>query len=320
MLLWWLATTALAEPCSSIPALTERAWSAFEDAELDQARALLAEASASFWCQPGHVSTEQLLGVYRLDALVSLTQEDRKSAVYATIRAVTIDPDAVPGDDLGPDIAALHQTWATRLRDSTATIEMTGEGEAWVDGRALEPGEQVTVLAGEHLIQYRSDEGSFRSEVRDVATNLVIRTGESGEQMVVVAQADSAPSKPSRKPPQKQREGPRTALLIAGGTLIGAGAGTVGYAWTREQRFLGDDYVLAQFKDPSTPGATCAPEDACYERARQAAIIDDATVIRTTYALGYVAAGLGVGLLGLELVVLPGPTGTTVRAGVGGTW
>ena len=59
--------------------------------------------------------------------------------------------------------------------------------------------------------------------------------------------------------------------------------------------------------DANTYGG-CAQPDPCWVTEREAQIRSDAAAVRTTYALGYAAAGVGLALIGTELLLLPAPT------------
>lgn len=303
MLVFWL-TTALAAPCPDFPEVVDRAWTAFNDAELERAQARIAEASSSLACQERVVATEELLGLYRLDSLVSLAQMDREGAVYATIRQVTIDPEAAPGPELGPVIADLHATWADRLRETTVQVVLDRAGEAWVDGRPIPPDEPLEVIAGEHLVQVSGPTG-WRSGVHDISEPVAV-TGEAEIELVphVVAPPPVPEEPPLPVGPRPLRRG----LVIAGALGVAAGSGALAYGYTREVRFKNDGYQRDAFGD-------CSRDDACYGDERARAIRHDAAVVRGIYATGYALTGAGIVLLGTELFLLPDPArgGGSVR-------
>ncbi len=314
MLLLWLASLASAADCGDLATLTGRAWAAFEDAELERAKQVVAEANRALACQPEVVPKQQLLDLFRVDALVSLTQQDRKGAVYATIRMVTIDPDAEPGADLGPEIAELHASWSQRLSDALATVVVTGTGEAWIDGTPVPKGGPLRAIEGEHLVQVRTEAGVLTSVVRELSGAVTLNTGG------VVAPA--TPEVPVQVPvpvpitPPVTPKAPRThraGLLVGGSVIAAGGAATVALTWPREQAFLADDYHRPAFGD-------CAQGDPCYANARYLAIYEDAKEIRTLYAIGYGVLGLGVAIVGTELLLLPAPAGDGGTLMVRRTW
>lgn len=307
MFLLWLAAAAHAATCGDLPTLIGRAWAAFDDAELERSKQVIAEANRALACQSEVVPKQQLLDLFRVDALVSLTQQDRKGAVYATIRMVTIDPDAEPGADLGPEIAELHSSWSARLADAAATVVIVGTGEAWVDGTPVPRNGPLKAIEGEHLVQVRTAEGVLRSEVRELTGKVVLDSGG-----VTTPVAPEPPPVPVPVPvpvgpvvPPVEPGGGRShrvGLLVGGGLIAAGGAATVALTYPSEQAFLADDYFRDAFGD-------CQRGDDCYRGARRAAIIADAQDIRTRYLIGYGLAGVGVLVVGTELILLPAPAG-----------
>jgi len=313
MLLLWLAT-ALAAPCPDLTEVADEAWAAFNDAELQEAKADLKRATDSLTCQERVVTTEELLGLFRLDGLVSLAQEDRKGAMYATIRVVTIDPAAVPGEELGPELAELHQTWADRLSESTVTVTVQGLGEAWVDGRVLTQDVPFQVVAGEHLIQAYDDTG-WHAAVQELSEDVVLMTGR-GLEVVPLADLQPAPPEGEVGLPEPPVPGPRrhrVGMFVVGGIGLAGGAGLLGYGGIQERAFKDRAY------DDTSYGG-CAIGEACYGLAREKEIRNDAATIRAFYAAGYVVTGIGVAILGTELFLLPAPSGSGGELGVRGKW
>ena len=164
-MLLWLTAAPWAVACPDVSDEVEAGWAAFDDAELQQAGGHVKSAYDALDCQKTVVPTRTLLGLYRLDALISMSTADRDGGVYATIRAVTADPESSPPETLGPDLAELHQTWVVRLSGTKAVLEVTGGGDVWVDGQPLPAPRRIEVLEGEHLLQYESGDG-FMSVVR----------------------------------------------------------------------------------------------------------------------------------------------------------
>ncbi len=323
MVLWWLATTVAQaeEPvCAQIPDLTESAWDSFNDAELEAAKAKLAQANDAIGCQTEPVSTEELMAMHQLDALVSLSQEDRKGAVYATIRMVTIDPDTKPSEDLGPELQDLHATWVTRLSESTVDVTVKGAGAAWLDGRRVGGGERISGLAGEHVIQVRNNDGSFSSRVQDLATDLVLMTG--GETPGGEPPPPDKPIKPDKPPkPPKEKTGPKVSvpLVLVGLATAAAGGALVALGNQSEQRFLGNPYSDDQYTDPKS-GVVCALGDECYPTARDEQIRLDANRIRATYIGGYASGVTGAALVTSGLLITPDPTSGRITVGLRGRW
>jgi len=321
--LWGVSGVASAQDCPTVPELTRRAAAAYSDAELEQSKTTLKQAYEALPCQAQVVDTGDLLKLFALDALVSLTQQDRKSAVYATIRMVTVDPDAQPGDELGPEIQELFASWASRLRESTVQITTSGTSQVFVDGRPVLAGQPLTVLAGEHILQVRAPDGTLSSQVADISTDRSILTG--GEPVAPVEPATPVtPDKPAKEPkpakdpkPEKEPrapvahagEGRRAAMLSGGGALTVVGSAALAVAGLQERAFKGNTYTDATY-------AGCDITSACYAGARADRVVSDANRVRITYVVGYAAATVGVGLLGAELLLLPTPGGATATVQV----
>ncbi|MBW2254741.1 MAG: hypothetical protein JRI25_09120 [Deltaproteobacteria bacterium] len=311
MLLLWMAT-ALAAPCPDLTEVAEEAWAAFNDAELQEAKGHLKRAADSLTCQERVVVTEELLRLFRLDGLVSLAQEDRKGAVYATIRIVTIDPDAAPSKELGPELAELHQTWADRLGESTISVSVRGLGEAWVDGRVLTQDVPFQVIAGEHLIQVYDDAG-WHAAVRELSEDTVLVTGQGLEVVSLDALEPDPPELPIPELPPPSTRRHRTSMLLTGSIGVAGGAGVLGYGWSQERAFKRRDYDA-----PSYGG--CAAGESCYDLAREKEIRNDASTVRALYATGYVLTGIGAVVLGTELFFLPAPSGSGAGLGIRVKW
>ncbi|MCO4748230.1 MAG: hypothetical protein KC912_25780 [Proteobacteria bacterium] len=297
MLTWWLVT-ALAAPCADVGAEVDAGWAAYNDAELDLAKGHIDAAVAGFACQAEAVSTEELLGLYRLDAIVAITQSDQKGAVYATIRVVTIDPTAAPSPELGPELAAMHETWSERLAENVIRIGYEGDGEAWVDGRRVER-PWIEVFAGEHLVQYDGPSG-WVSRIDEL------------DRGVTLGPPDAAPPpepEPIREAPADRpgRRVRRRVLLASGLGLVAGGGGLVLGGSVLETSFLNDPYTDSY--------GGCPPADDCWADARSTRIRKDAATVRALYGIGYGALGLGAVVLGTELLLLPDPVagGGSVR-------
>ncbi|TNE88751.1 MAG: hypothetical protein EP330_13605 [Deltaproteobacteria bacterium] len=239
------------------------------------------------------MSSDVLLRMYRLDALVAITESDRKGAVYATIRVVTIDPDAAPDPELGPELGDMHQTWSARLAENVIRVAYQGDGTAWVDGREVTK-PWIEVYAGEHLFQYDGPDG-WVSRVREADKSLTL--GPPGATPPPDPEPEVVPT-PGAGSGRKVR---RTALLVSGGGLGAAGGALVLMGHLSERRFMEAPY------DAATYGGCSLPEP-CWATARESQIRSDAAAVRALYAAGYVAAGLGVAVIGTELLLLPAPT------------
>ena len=97
---WLWIGTALAAPCPELGPAVQEGGDAFYDAEIEVAKEASASAHQAPGCQERVVAIDALLDLFRLDALVALAEGDQRGAVYATIRSVTVAPDADPPTEL----------------------------------------------------------------------------------------------------------------------------------------------------------------------------------------------------------------------------
>ncbi|MBT3222121.1 MAG: hypothetical protein HN348_23860, partial [Proteobacteria bacterium] len=187
------SASAMAGECPLVPEQVDAAWVQFDDAELEVAKTILKQAYESLACQQVVVEREQLKELYWLDGLVSLAQEDEQGAVYATLRAVSVDPEALPPSELGPELAQLFRTWTGRLGDLSVAVSVIDGGEAWVDGQSVRHGRPLVVVEGDHLVQVMAHNG-LTSKVMELSKDLELVTGR--ELNIVDANPDPDPIDP----------------------------------------------------------------------------------------------------------------------------
>ncbi|MEZ4318225.1 MAG: hypothetical protein R3F61_12015 [Myxococcota bacterium] len=288
------ALLASAWACPPTADDVQRARAAFDDAEIEQAANILAGTVENLGCQTQVVDGGVLLELYRLDGLVALSRMDTKAAVYATIRAVTVDPNATPPRSYGPELAELHRTWSDRLRTSTSTVGVKGGGGVWLDGQAMLHGSTRVVLQGEHLLQIDVN-GELASTVMDVTGDVVVDTGVPGppgvpgpvmpapigpvpvpQPVVPMPVPEPVVPNPRPEPLDPDRPGRRrpTALWVAGGAALVAGGAALGWATYQDEVV----FPKRQFPDPAS-----------VDRA--------AGQIRVAYGTGYGLVGVGGVLL-----------------------
>ena len=305
-MLVWLSAVAFAQPCPEVPDQVERAWAAFNDAELEGSKEIVAEANDSLSCQTALVPTEDLLALYRLDALVSLSQDDRKGAVGATLRAVAADHvnGAPPVEKYGPELAELYQSWADRMSGALVNIRVDGGGFAWVDGRRADTLNPIQVTEGMHLVQVEIP-NLIRSELVDLSADYIVYTGIPGPELpmpmpVPVPVPVANPVSPAPVPMPISPSGRKRplALIIGGGVGAALGGAALVTAFRSEQSFKSNLYQAANYDG-------CARADPCYAQARVDVINGDANRIRVAYGAGYAFTGVGVGLLGIGVIGLP---------------
>lgn len=284
---WSVLSPARADAaCPDLQVLVRSAQADFDDAEVDRAASSIDAAYQSLTCQTTVVTTEQLLSLYRLDALVSLAQGDRKSAQYAVIRSVVADPDAAPPESYGPELTDLHETWRARLQGTEASVRIEGGGRVWIDGRPVTRGSGNTVVQGEHLLQFNGASG-WTSEVRDVGLDTRIDTG--------------LPESDDDLDPHETPKKHKSVALLVGGLAVGAaGGGSLGFAYSQELAFHQDPYQANAYFG-------CDRTRSCYAQARGDQIRQDATLINVFYGIGYGLVAAGAGLVLADLAI-PSPT------------
>jgi hypothetical protein len=294
-LLILLHSVASAADCADVVERTAVAFVMYDNAELERARDVIGEAYAGLSCQSAPVPPEVLLALYRLDALVALSQDDKKGVVYATLRAVAVDPvGARPSiEEYGPELAAEYDLWAERLAADQLTVSVEGAGPVWVDGFEVTAGSPRSVVGGEHLLQRTDPSGAFVSEVRELTQDLVVSAG-----AVVVAPTPAPAPVPVPEPLPLGRR--RPAWLVAGTVVgyVGSGA-AIATAYRSEAMFRQASFL------PDGIGS-CAAGEACYPRAREELVRSKARTINTAYGLGYGLAVVSSGLLTVVIAGIPG--------------
>lgn len=290
---------AASAACPDVDGLISDARDAFADAEVAQARQTLDRAYEALGCQQATVPRETLLSLYHLDALASIADEDGKASLFAVIRAVSVDPDAPPPAEFGPELQGQHSTWAGRLREDQVRVVVTDDATTvWIDGVAVDG--SVDVVTGEHVVQARGAEG-WTSRVMDLSV------GGRTRGLPLELQAPPAPPegptppdsevRPPLPPPAPEPRRIRGGV-VATGVLLGlAGGGAILGGRVLESRFDADPYDADVYGD-------CTRSQSCWSDARSSKIAADARRANALYLTGYVAVGVGVGVLGLELFVL----------------
>jgi hypothetical protein len=320
MLLALLAAFAHAT-CPDLGERVGAAWALFDDAELEAAKGVIAEAYDGVDCQGRVITADELLALYRLDGLVSLALDDRKGATYATIRAVAADHMAgAPPTEYGPELADMYQMWTDRLAEQLIYIRVAGEGLVWVDGRELDATRYLQVAEGEHLIQTRAS-GTLRNEILELASDYIVNTGLEGPAPVKLplpaaiavpvpvgvpvpapAPAPIGAPAPARVASGSLKRNRPAALFIGGVASALLGGASIYWASERERVFAASTYDDEIYRG-------CIKGQSCYDDARLQTIRGDADVVNMGYGAGYGLCGLGTVLVGVGVVgVKPKPT------------
>jgi hypothetical protein len=300
------AGLAFAGDCPTIPDQVERAYAAFNDAETEQAREVIAGAYESLSCQQDRVPPEALMSLYHLDALMAFSAEDSQGAVYAIIRSIAADPAVVPPKSMGPELAEMHKTWSGRLADAQLTVSKEARDVSfWIDGRVLEPGVSMVVVEGEHLLQMQDATG-FHSSVVEVSSkisdqepwNLQVAPREEIPVVPVVPVATTmdVPKSPASR--EKRRRRARLGVGLAGVVVAVSGGGVLALGAMEESAFKKRNYNADQY-------GGCTRTDDCYVSARESEIRADARMSNQLYLTGYGLIGLGAATTSIGVFAFP---------------
>jgi len=159
------------------------------------------------------------------------------------------------------------------------SLTVKGEAEAWIDGRPTPIDSPVELVAGPHLLQWRTPGEPTQGRTLEIAPREV-RTLTVGDVAVPAASTSSskdiagAASLPDADDLAKRR----MVYLASGGGLVATGGALLG---------------IGLQKRGQVAGLSANDEDALRELAAQA---------NTLGAMGMTTAGLGAGLLGLGLL------------------
>ena len=285
-MVWWWSTAAFAGTCPDVEGQATAAWVAFDDAELEQSLRAVERAVEGLDCTDKVVSTERILELRWLEALIALGRGERERAERAVDAALVIDAERRPPVRLGPELAALFDQRKAVATSAFYLVSVQREGaEVWVDGRRVAAGAPVRVLQGRHLLQWR-DPAGFTSDWSDVTADVTLRI------RPIPGAAVTAP----------ERRG-AGAIYAAGGVLTAAGLGLVGVGYVEERAFQEKAYDADRYGE-------CVRTADCYAVERENAIRSDAFRTRAMYLSGYVLSAVGVGVVGsqwlFDLTAAPG--------------
>jgi hypothetical protein len=153
---------------SPIAGLVRTAYSAFQDAEVEHAMEVLAQAEGALGKLTWPIATTDLLELYQTAAVMHLVDNNATAATAATTQALVMDPWSKPASNLGPDYAKLHKALLKSGVIRFVKVDFDGEGVGYISGRRVEGGEMVEVPAGKHLLQVQKS-GKWTSEIVWVA-------------------------------------------------------------------------------------------------------------------------------------------------------
>jgi hypothetical protein len=149
---------------SPIAGLVRTAYSAFQEAEVEHAMEVLAQAEGALGKLTWPIATTDLLNLYQTAAVMHLVDNNATAATAATTQALVMDPWSKPVSNLGPDYAKLHKALLKSGVIRFVKVDLDGEGVGYISGRRVEGGERVELPAGKHLLQVQKG-GKWTSEL-----------------------------------------------------------------------------------------------------------------------------------------------------------
>lgn len=315
-MIWLMFSVAMADPCPDIADTVLQARLAFEDAEVEQARAVIDTAMSGLVCQTAPVDTVTLADLYGFDAVVSYSAGDDAQTGDALGRLRTAFPQVEPHPLFGPELVTLSDAAAARVGERSVSVTLVEGRRLWVDGQAAELDTALSVVPGMHFVQSNDGSGVVSAWMNvQTSVEAVLEDGVTFREPRPVRRERpehvETPTGSARVARDKRRR--RGGLLAVGALTAAAGGGALVYAWQGEQSFLTNPYNEAQYGE-------CALGAACYGDARVSAIQSDAKRVRAAYIAGYALTALGVGIVGTELLILPEPKDKGGTVGLRGTF
>jgi hypothetical protein len=126
-----------------------------EDVELDRALENSAKALTSLHCQADPIDSLLLTSLLHIIGGVHLYSGDEEEARQIYAWAVTGSPETLLSASYGEEATRIYQEIQQDLLATTpASLTVTGEVEAWIDGLPLLTGTAQSLWPGRHLIQW----------------------------------------------------------------------------------------------------------------------------------------------------------------------
>jgi hypothetical protein len=158
-LLWIIApgsAWAQEAPCPDLGESILRISSDVEDVELERALDNSKAALEALECQSEPVSAMALTQLLQLIGVVHLYADDIESATESFAWAVNSSPTMNLSESYGEEAIGIYEAaQANAFSAEAASLTVTGDVEAWVNGNPLTLGAPQTLLPGAHLVQWR---------------------------------------------------------------------------------------------------------------------------------------------------------------------
>ncbi|MCB9673870.1 MAG: hypothetical protein H6737_02075 [Alphaproteobacteria bacterium] len=151
-----------------VPTVSEvlkKAWSQFDDAEIDAAVDSLAEADMLVVRQTQPVPRSELIELFQLRGLVNIVKGDATAAAWSATQALVIHPNATPAARCGPDYAKLHKALQKAGIVKKVDVKVEGDGRAYLSGIEVTRGATIQLGQGQHLLQVEQKDGTWKGSV-----------------------------------------------------------------------------------------------------------------------------------------------------------
>ncbi len=286
----WLAGVVWAEDCVpfAVSEATTEVRSAFLENDFALVEATVARMELSFGCLDPATQALDLATFYQASARAAFSAGRADQARSWLYDAEILAPDLECSAKWDVEICALQTEVGAEVSNADL-IKVPVLSALGVDGEAHRAGQQAEVVAGPHLIRETLPDGSTRlqairlqagSSLGDAASAAVGRPPKADKPV----SATSAP-KPEKKL-DKERN-PKVALLVSGGLLTAAGAGTLALAAVNWNA-LAEQYAQA------CEGQGLSPQGCINENPEFAGHINTITVLDIA---GGILGASGVGLM-----------------------
>jgi hypothetical protein len=165
------------KPGKSVPTVEEtitKAWKQFENAEVDEAVALLQSADLLLPKQTRPVRRQDLIELFQLRALVNIVQGNATAAAWSATQALVIHPNSVPESRFGPAYGKLHKMLQKADLVQKVDVRVEGDGRAYLSGIEVTRGATIQLGQGQHLLQVEQPDGSWKGTVVNVSDGFVV--------------------------------------------------------------------------------------------------------------------------------------------------
>ena len=233
-----LPSNSFAE-CLDLSGAVQEISVALQDVELEQAASLSDQAISALDCQESVVNPMVLANLMQLSGAVHYFNEDTKQADKAFAWAVAVSPnstlDPMYGDDASQSFKAVQSAVITATPGS---MVISGEVEAWIDGKQVNSGESFSVSVGQHLMQWTEETSEIHNRVIQVDPNdqRVIKVGRqvgpASAALAAIGGTNGAPASPL--------DSIRPAIKTGGYSALAAGAVVLGLAFQSNRAFFAE--------------------------------------------------------------------------------